>query len=82
MVKVKEWLTGFKSLGDAPNINATKFEIQTNKDTYITIWEYEIKTNTNDSVEYRHYENNVKDYCKSLDIEQLQYGFINILNER
>lgn len=75
----KEVLTSFKSLGDIPNVNATKFEIQTNKDTYTTIWQYKIIQNADDGIEYREYENNVKDYCKSLGIEQLQYGFRNIL---
>lgn len=78
-MEIKEWLTGFKSLGDIPNINATKFEIQTNKDTYTTVWKYKTLYNASNGIEYREYENNVKDYCKSLGIEQLQYGFRNIL---
>lgn len=74
-MEIKERLIGFKSLGDVVNHNATKFEIQTNKDTYIAIWQYKIIQNTDNGVEYREYENNVKDYCESLGIEQLQYGF-------
>jgi len=78
-MKNKEWLTGFKSLGDVASANATKFEIQTNKDTYTTVWQYKTLYNASNGIEYREYENNVKDYCKSLGIEQLQYGFRNIL---
>ena len=78
----KEVLTSFKSLGDVPNIKASRFEIQTNKDTYKVIWEYEIKTNTDDGVEYRHYKNDLRSFCKMLDISTLDYGFNNYFVKR
>lgn len=74
---IKEWLTGFKSLGDVPNINATKFEIQTNKDTYKVVWEYEIRTNTDEGIEYRQYKNDLRSFCKASNILTLDYGFNN-----
>ena len=82
MVKAKEWLTGFKSLGDVTNHNASKFEIQTNKDTYKVVWEYEIKTNTDDGIEYRHYKNDLRSFCKMLGIHTLDYGFNNYFVKR
>lgn len=78
----KEWLTGFKSLGDIANLNATKFEIQTNKDTYTAVWGYEIKTNTEDGVEYRHYKNDLRSFCKILGISVIDYGFSNYFVKR
>ena len=78
----KEVLTSFKSLGDVPNHKASKFEIQTNKDTYKVVWEYEIRTNTEDGVEYRHYKNDLRSFCKALDILTLDYGFNNYFVKR
>lgn len=71
----KEVLTSFRTLGDVPNKQATMFEIQTNKRTYPVIWEYEIKTNTDDGIEYRQYKNDLRSFCKALDISTLDYGF-------
>lgn len=82
MVKSKEWLIGFITLGDVPNHHATKFEIQANKDTYKVVWEYGIRTNTDNGVEYRHYKNDLRSFCKMLNISTLDYGFNNYFVKR
>lgn len=74
-METKEVLTSFKSLGDVANHNASRFEIQTNKSTYKVVWEYEIKTNTDDGIEYRQYKDDLRSFCKALDISTLDYGF-------
>ena len=81
-METKEVLTSFKSLGDIANHRASKFEIQTNKDTYRVVWEYEIRTNTEDGVEYRHYKNDLRSFCKALGIHTLDYGFNNYFVKR
>lgn len=69
----REILIGFKSLEDIPNQYKTRFEIRTNKRTIEPIWYYDIRCNCENGLLYRHYEDNVIDYCAELGIDTLQY---------
>lgn len=70
-----EYLTGFKPISNDDNLKCTKFEIKTNMNTYTTVWKYKevISIVDDETVRYREYDNNLKDYCNTLGIHQGYY---------
>lgn len=68
-----EYLIDFKPVWHDDMLKCSKFEITTNFDTYTTIWQYEDIVSDVFGVLYRKYKNNLKKYCKILDINMSYY---------
>lgn len=71
-----EYLKGFRVLWDDNITHNTKVEIQTNIQTYVDVWNFELVSSNGGQVMLRLYDNSLKNFCAKNDISMRKYNRI------